>query len=187
MQMIVATLLTAVTSAIVILIHFEIMTLMSKLANRVRWPVRIGLLVGVFTLFLAHSIEVWVFAGALYVGQEILQLGTLDGAFDGSARDYLYISLVNYTTLGYGVVGGVYCVQADRPVEGGAGLACPSRRSCRRFKRSWWSRGGSNSRPLHCERSALPAELRPHGADPGGSGGRIMCRKRGPVKQSETI
>ena len=26
---------------------------------------------------------------------------------------------------------------------------------------NWWSRGGSNSRPLHCERSALPAELRP--------------------------
>ncbi len=25
-----------------------------------------------------------------------------------------------------------------------------------------WSRGESNSRPLHCERSALPTELRPH-------------------------
>jgi hypothetical protein len=25
----------------------------------------------------------------------------------------------------------------------------------------WWSGGGSNSRPLHCERSALPAELPP--------------------------
>ena len=25
----------------------------------------------------------------------------------------------------------------------------------------WWSRGGSNSRPPHCERGALPAELRP--------------------------
>ena len=29
------------------------------------------------------------------------------------------------------------------------------------WTKSWWSRGGSNSRPLHCERSALPAELRP--------------------------
>jgi hypothetical protein len=26
----------------------------------------------------------------------------------------------------------------------------------------WWRGGGSNSRPLHCERSALPAELPPH-------------------------
>jgi integrase len=32
-------------------------------------------------------------------------------------------------------------------------------RASRGFKT--WSRGGSNSRPLHCERSALPTELRP--------------------------
>ena len=25
----------------------------------------------------------------------------------------------------------------------------------------WWSQGGSNSRPRHCERRALPAELWP--------------------------
>src|SRR5215467_9309951 len=30
-------------------------------------------------------------------------------------------------------------------------------------KEYWWRRGGSNSRPSHCERDALPAELRPHG------------------------
>ena len=28
----------------------------------------------------------------------------------------------------------------------------------------WWSRGGSNSRPSHCERDALPSELRPRDA-----------------------
>ena len=28
--------------------------------------------------------------------------------------------------------------------------------------RDWWSGGGSNSRPSHCERDALPAELPPH-------------------------
>ena len=28
----------------------------------------------------------------------------------------------------------------------------------------WWSRGGSNSRPRHCERRALPSELRPQSA-----------------------
>ena len=31
--------------------------------------------------------------------------------------------------------------------------------------KNWWSRGGSNSRPSHCERDALPAELWPHGAE----------------------
>src|SRR6478609_5899837 len=32
----------------------------------------------------------------------------------------------------------------------------------RRGTGMWWRRGGSNSRPSHCERDALPAELRPH-------------------------
>ena len=26
----------------------------------------------------------------------------------------------------------------------------------------WWSNGGSNPRPQHCQRCALPAELLPH-------------------------
>src|SRR6266545_3072570 len=30
----------------------------------------------------------------------------------------------------------------------------------RKASEGWWTRRGSNSRPLHCERSALPAELR---------------------------
>ena len=30
-------------------------------------------------------------------------------------------------------------------------------------ERWWWRGGGSNSRPSHCERDALPAELPPHG------------------------
>ena len=29
------------------------------------------------------------------------------------------------------------------------------------INKTWWSRGGSNSRPWHCERHTLPAELRP--------------------------
>ena len=32
----------------------------------------------------------------------------------------------------------------------------------RPWRGKWWSGRGSNPRPLHCERSALPAELPPH-------------------------
>ena len=40
-------------------------------------------------------------------------------------------------------------------------------------QRRWWSRAGSNRRPLQCDCSALPAELRPH------SGGCIEFRHGG--------
>ena len=36
------------------------------------------------------------------------------------------------------------------------------KRAARGGSLCWWRRGGSNSRPSHCERDALPAELRPH-------------------------
>lgn len=102
--MLAATAITIVVSALAIIVHFETMTWLTRIAARSRLPTRIGLLVGVFTLFAAHSLEVWIFAGGLYVANDIVGLGGFSGPFDGSARDYLYISLVNYTTLGYGEI-----------------------------------------------------------------------------------
>jgi hypothetical protein len=102
--MLAATAITVIVSAIVILVHFETMTWLTKLAQIRRLPTRLSLLLGVFVLFAAHSLEVWIFAGSLYVASEVLSVGQFSGAFDGSARDYLYISLVNYTTLGYGEI-----------------------------------------------------------------------------------
>ena len=96
--------LAIVVSAFVIVVHFETMTWLTKTAHRAHLSTRIGLLISVFTLFAAHSLEVCIFAGGLYFANEIADLGSLSGAFDGSARDYLYISLVNYTTLGCGEI-----------------------------------------------------------------------------------
>ncbi len=53
--------------------------------------------------------------------------------------------------------------------------------------KKWWSQGGSNSRPRHCERRALPAELWPHGCGccftrraPGRWGRRAVHRAAAP-------
>ena len=51
---------------------------------------------------------------------------------------------------------GGHCVHAGRATKK------PGRR--RPGLAWWWSGGGSNSRPSHCERDALPAELPPHEA-----------------------
>ena len=42
----------------------------------------------------------------------------------------------------------------------------------------WWSRGGSNSRPPHCERGALPAELRPRNQSRSHRSGAAMTGQR---------
>ena len=55
--MLAATAITIVVSALVIIVHFETMTWLTKIARRTHVPTRISLLVGVFTLFAAHSLD----------------------------------------------------------------------------------------------------------------------------------
>jgi hypothetical protein len=59
-------------------------------------------------------------------------------------------------------------ISREQP-RGCNGPACPFDERKRKTRQrisglgiEWWRRGGSNSRPSHCERDALPAELRPH-------------------------
>ena len=47
--------------------------------------------------------------------------------------------------------GPVAAAESEKPPEGGFCLS-----------NQWWRGGGSNSRPSHCERDDLPAELPPH-------------------------
>src|ERR1035437_8531944 len=56
-------------------------------------------------------------------------------------------------------------VASRTPIQEGAGAARrmeASRYATEDGGGNWWTTGGSNPRPLHCERSALPAELVAH-------------------------
>ena len=69
-------------------------------------------------------------------------------------------------------------VRLRQGYDGHTALKRPSAR--RSFSEGgWWSRGGSNSRPPHCERGALPAELRPQTATDAAVRG-VGCGHLGP-------
>lgn len=98
--MILPTLISSVITALTIAIHYEVLANLGRFHFPI--PPRLAVVAGVFVIFLAHVIEIWLFALGLYLLSENHDLGTLEGAFDGSIRDYLYFSTVTYTTLGYG-------------------------------------------------------------------------------------
>lgn len=100
--MITATILTSFITVLTILIHYEAINILHGWHGRTPGGPRVKVVAGVFLLFAAHSLEIWLFALGLYVATHVLALGELAGAFDGSARDYLYMSLITYTTVGYG-------------------------------------------------------------------------------------
>lgn len=100
--MLLATVITSAITALTILIHYEALRLVHAWHVRKPGGERASVVTCVFFLFGAHTAEVWLFALALYIAKEQLLLGNLEGAFDGSWRDYLYFSVVTYASVGYG-------------------------------------------------------------------------------------
>lgn len=88
-----------------ILVHYEIMRLTADflLPRLTIVPKRAHVVFGICACFVAHTIEVWLFAGVYYV----LAVETASGFADEVRRhflDYLYFSTETYTSLGFGEV-----------------------------------------------------------------------------------
>ncbi|HEX2803981.1 MAG TPA: potassium channel family protein [Sphingomicrobium sp.] len=97
-----ALLISAALAILTIFIHYEVLT--------TSWPIRSGaavtlrahmarLLTGIF---IAHLIEIAIYAAAYYLMHDHLGLGTINGATGEGLSDYFYYSITSYTTLGFG-------------------------------------------------------------------------------------
>ena len=99
--------MAVVTVAVLIclLIHYECLRLTGALIPRLTMMrPRARILVVMVAVFGAHTLEVWFYAGAYWVTEHWLGLGTFTGdhARMSSIEDYVYFSVVCYTTLGFG-------------------------------------------------------------------------------------
>jgi len=88
--------------AIVVVIHYEVLLLLSSGISKLTLKHRTHIVLGVFGVLIAHTIEVWIFASAYYFMNKTENLGHLEGRFDGSLLDCVYYSFTAYTTLGLG-------------------------------------------------------------------------------------
>jgi hypothetical protein len=88
-----------------ILIHYEVLFLLDKKLPRIaHLPSRFRVLVGVGVIFLTHIVEIWLFGLGYYFTLKIDGMGQLvgQGAFNGEFLDYIYLSFITFTTVGYG-------------------------------------------------------------------------------------
>ena len=88
--------------AIVVLIHFEALSFLTRWLPKIQVRHRFRILVGVAGAMLAHVLEVWVFAVAFYFMVEVWGWGSFGGSYDGHLLDCFYFSFTSYTTLGFG-------------------------------------------------------------------------------------
>lgn len=85
-----------------VIIHYEILRLLSIIIPKMPTNHRFRVVFGVFGTICAHIVEVWIFGVAFYLMLEAGSFGTLQGNFNGSLLDCVYFSFTNYTTVGYG-------------------------------------------------------------------------------------
>lgn len=100
--MIVGTMASVVLVFVTIMIHYEFLRRAQQIAERSPLRPRSRIVIMLVGAFIAHTVEIYVYAfGYLLLG--VLHYEpVLTGVFDGDFEDYLYFSAVSYSTLGFG-------------------------------------------------------------------------------------
>ena len=97
---------SVVLVGLTVLIHYEVLRRTYDWLPRMTIPPRQRIVVVLFAVFFAHTVEVWLYGIAYYLldDRSGLDLGHFGGEFDGSFAEYVYFSTVSYTSLGLGDV-----------------------------------------------------------------------------------
>lgn len=121
--MLAAAIAATILVAIMILLHYEVLRVVSQLLPEFfGLHPRARVVLVVFSCFAAHTVEVWIFGLAYYLFVNVLQLGTFGGFHSNTLFDYVYFSAVTYTTLGLGDVFPIANVRLIAGVEALTGL-----------------------------------------------------------------
>lgn len=102
--MVVATMLAASLVVVTFLFHYAVLRWLSGGMARVAMTAGVRILVIVLMALAAHLVEVGLYAGAYALGDGVLALGSFGGLAVAEPLDYLYFSIVSYTSLGLGDV-----------------------------------------------------------------------------------
>ena len=92
---------------VAILMHYEALFQMDKNLPRVAHIApRFRVLIGVGAIFMAHVLEIWLFALGYFLTLQFPVMGGLVGNLSGHGTllDCAYLSFVTFTTLGYGEI-----------------------------------------------------------------------------------
>jgi len=105
-----------------VVLHYEALRFLGRILGKYVHK-RIGMLLVMLGLLLAHILEIWVFALGYMILQHGAGLGYITGMEKGNLMDYVYYSSVVYTTIGFGDLLPVGAMRMLTAAEGLAGLA----------------------------------------------------------------
>ncbi len=102
--MIIAVILATLLVLLTFLFHFTVFMWLSRHLSRIRIGPSVRMLTIVFAILTAHLLEVCLYALAFKLGNDMFAIGSFKGVAVSRPLDYLYFSIVSYTSLGLGDV-----------------------------------------------------------------------------------
>ena len=90
---------TVLTICACVLLHYEVLNLLSRQLLRLQRQHRRRVVVAIFGLLSVHIAEIWIFALAYTALLLLPAAGTAHGA-DGGLLDFVYISAMTFSTVG---------------------------------------------------------------------------------------
>ena len=102
--MLVAVLLATLLVVATFSLHYKVLRTISTIVPQINLALEARVLCVILIAFLAHIVEAIMYAIAFWISVEYFELGAFGGLKVTNFLDYLYFSLVSYTTLGLGDV-----------------------------------------------------------------------------------
>jgi Ion channel len=95
-------LVTAMSVALAVLVHYEGLALLNQRLVRVHARRRRKVLLGVYGVILLHVMEIWLFGIALWMLLQMPHTGSLNAMAPVPFLDAVYLSAETFTTVGFG-------------------------------------------------------------------------------------
>ena len=139
-------LLCGILLLVIVSFHYEVMMTVSD--RLVPWlekrlPHRRVIALSLAGLMLGHIVEIWLFSLALMLTAQFPSVGSIQGDFSGRWGDYLYLSTVNYTSLGDSsirIAGHIRAVVASETLVGMMMIAWSASYTFLKMEQGWRAR-----------------------------------------------
>lgn len=105
MLLLITSLLNSLLALLSILLHYEVLYKLNTTMPKLRHiHARYKVLIAVGVIFIAHIVEIWIFALGYYVMVHYPEIGYFVGTISdhGLLLDSVYLSFITFTTVGYG-------------------------------------------------------------------------------------
>ncbi|NDF11983.1 MAG: two pore domain potassium channel family protein [Proteobacteria bacterium] len=99
---IIAAIISILLVVVTTIIYYDVLRITWELLPKFKMSPRKRIIIVILAIFVGHTLAVWIYGVTYWVVAKYPFLGSLQGAYNTEFLDYVYFSVVTYSSLGFG-------------------------------------------------------------------------------------